>query len=366
MDAGVVTGAELDQDRFVRQYFLGALMLRVVQEGDGLGALDDLGGHVVRSPGGGAPCPGQHVAVGIVGIRRVSHTIDAAGDAAHGMRADAAGAADVVVVGTYACFAGEVADVVIGEVADGVDRTTGGRGGDDAVQGVVVKGFGQAVIGVDAGFKVADGVIQRVAHVLHGIASTGVLVGEAAGGRIVDLGGDHAVAVGLLGQVSHRIHAVGGPVDGGGRCGIHHLGEVAHGVVVVLGGKAGGVGLGVRTAIRIVGGGGDVGFGRGVDHGAGDTWASQCVVAVGAAVAVVGGGGGQFAFAFYRGVIGPGGGQAHFGAAGQAAEFVIHHGGGLRFGIDLADEFAQRIVGVGPAAHVGVFQGELAATGVVG
>jgi len=98
MQAGVVSGAQDDDDRLIRLQFLDALVFGVVPELGRLGSIRGLAGNLVGNveagPDGGAPRPGGHVAVGVVGVGGVDRAVDGAGDLADGVRADAACAAN--------------------------------------------------------------------------------------------------------------------------------------------------------------------------------------------------------------------------------------------------------------------------------
>ncbi len=123
--------------------------------------------------------------------------------------------------------------------------------------------------------------------------------------------------------------------------------------------------MGGNPAIAVVGSRGDVGTNRAVDNRADAGRSAQRVVAVSAAVAVVGTDDGNLADAVRRRVIYPGGVEVGFALAQHAPQYVVCHGGGLALGIHLADHFTQGIVGVGPGAHVGVGHAGLAAPCVI-
>ncbi len=391
MQAGVVARAEYHDLGAVRQVFPRAFVVGVVDEAGGGtgGGIGDGIDHVIRPPADRAPRPAGHVAVGVIGIGGVGHPVDRTCNPRRGVRTDAACAAGVIgVVGRRAGasgdvrFAGDVADGVI-EIAVAVnDRAAGGRGRGNAVESVVGVGFGQPGIAVVACQNVAQHVIA-IAHVLDcGAAPYPRLLGrQSIGGRVEGLVGDDAVAIGLLGEVAGCVHGVGRPVDRIRGGGIGDLGEVAVAVVDVLEGEGGtcgnrcadggcrvgyaGHGSGEDTAIAVVGGGGDVGDDRAVDHSADAGRSAQRVVTVGAAVAVVGTDGGNLADAVRRRVIYPGGIKVGFAPGQHAPQYVICHGAGLALGIRLTDQFAQGVVGVGPGAHVRVGHAGLATPCVI-
>jgi hypothetical protein len=76
---------------------------------------------------------------------------------------------------------------------------------------VVGEGLGQALVGVGAGQHVAEHVVG-IREVLDDVASAGQDRVEPPGGDIEALGGDDAVAGGLLDQVQFGVAGVRGPV----------------------------------------------------------------------------------------------------------------------------------------------------------
>jgi hypothetical protein len=122
----------------------------------------------------------------------------------------------------------------------------------EPVQAVVAERLGEALIGVGAAEHVAEHVVG-IGEALHRAAAAGEDRGQPVGQRIEALGGDDAVAGGLLGEPQLGVARVRGPVDLGSRTG--HLLDVTEARIAVAGDEAGGVGDADEATVGVIAGG---------------------------------------------------------------------------------------------------------------